>query len=1278
VRELAADRLADADAWLENVTGRGLQPLTANPATLTMLLEVAAARGGLPKTRAEAYETGCGHLCGRRRRFGTAQRIAGHVVLCAQTAIAVDEVIADRDSSGGDRGAIVDALRCGVFARAGAGRARFRHRTQAEFLCALWLAQGPLGVEQIDDLLFADTDDGRRVPPQLREVAAWLATESPEFAQRLLKHDPVLLLSADPAAWAPADRPVLVQALLSAIGSARVRRSDLSVRNRLPHLCHPGLSDQLRVVLNDPRADARRRETAADLAGACRVERLEGDLLALACDPAAPPSVRAAATGALSRFASSEARSGLIGLATAPPDEGVGDDLRGAALTATWPDVLSFDRLLASLTLSEPVAARGAFGDFLRRDLVDGLRDDQLASALRWAATLPVGDGRAGDVTHLREALLVRSATRLLDDDDVVDAYADLVVRLLAASGDVLSSDANGRHPDVFGDRRCRRRLVAALVTSARHQRDLDPAVLATSTPPLARPEDVAWAISQLTDGVGTSAEQRWAKLVDALLVQGADPDAVVEARASSRALARLTDDRFEQLEIGPTDAGELRDIGSTSRRFRQPPFDVRDKVARAIELWDDGDLDGFWAALAWMDHVERGAVHGSLTSDARRLRGWPLVDGDVHAWVLAAAPRYLRAATPDPHEWHREGRLERPAWAGYVALRLLHEEDPVALSSLGDEIWRRWAPVVVGWPRHDAAEAAFNDWAVAQLVRRAPEDAAAWLRDALARNASDGNQVVRRFAGSLIEPVQAAILDHASDRRLPWRQRAALIDFLLAERSAPGWRLARRMVTAATVRAPGERRQRAVEVACRLAAHAPDADWPRLRRLVGLDDEFGRALISTLAAGEQPIYERLTEPELADLFEWIESRFPRRAERPDAIAGHEWISAWQEQLLATLVARGTEDAVLAFDGLIETLPHLAFLDGMRADAAEAARHADWIAPVPTQLASMLDERERRWVTSDAALRRVVVTVLRRGETELQERDDGAARPPDLTSWVSAYLRQELGDPGSVIGRAVQVRSWGEGRAGGEHVALRVDAVAEGESSRPPVVSIIVDVEPGMSADALPSLDARLEDGRLRLPHRHSIYVMGYPNSGERDQGPSAKVRRQSIDELRASLARQAADVSARRGVDVEVVILDGSRPTRLANGLWEGPNRRLISLTGLLLTLLLACLIGLSVGAPARGIVAFAVLLTVPGAAILTRMRDIDPLVALLSAVILSLTVETAVALIMIWTGWWYPAAAAAALLAGSCAVFVHDLWPVRARGHGAHALPRRGLGPR
>jgi uncharacterized membrane protein len=88
------------------------------------------------------------------------------------------------------------------------------------------------------------------------------------------------------------------------------------------------------------------------------------------------------------------------------------------------------------------------------------------------------------------------------------------------------------------------------------------------------------------------------------------------------------------------------------------------------------------------------------------------------------------------------------------------------------------------------------------------------------------------------------------------------------------------------------------------------------------------------------------------------------------------------------------------------------------------------------------------------------------------------------------------------------------------------------------------------------------------------------------------------------------------------------------------------------------ACLVNLGVGAgTGRTIVTLLAALTVPGAAVMIRVPISDLVQGAALVAGLSLAVEVAVTLVMAWTGWWHPVAAAATLAGVTAAVLAADL---------------------
>ncbi len=1210
VQDAASARVEHPQTFLRAVITKGLQPLAMIPGTLNMLLDIAAEHGELPDSRAEVYQQGCELLChepAERRtksraarytlspskRFAVAQRIAGQMILAAQASISTTAKAPTPDATteavltGGqetdrllgsptdfevDELAVKDTLSCRLFAGIGEALLNFRHKTYGEFLCGRWLANGALSKEQIEDLVFSDLDGRARVIPELREVASWLAALSPEFAELLLTREPAVLVRADPASLPSSDRASIVTALLAAISSYELRRFDIPVRTALPHLGHPGLADQLRHVLHGQRRDPASRETAADIAGACRVLALESDLVAIALDSDAPPGLRHAAVGALGEFATPDCRRQLVGLATSALPEDTEDELKGAALSATWPSVLTLDELLTSLSPPKRLNLYGSYKHFLRSLLVDGLQDDQLAPALRWAATLPIEHAPTDGLSDLREQLLVRSAERLTDTN-TLDAFATVASNLLIANVDLFSRLALEEHPELLKDKKDRRRLLSAMLSRPAEQAAEpapDAAELVMSSPSLAPPEDVDWAAQQLIARIGTPEESAWAALVEAMLVNGASDETIFAARLKSPVLARLTSYRYEPILIDSPEADAMRDrqrrkaeMVERREEIRAPRFDVRAKVTEAKAIWDEGDLDGFWVALAWM---EQSSPSEGSSSQTPKSSPAGTLSATRSTWLTTAAATYLRDAPVEPSRWFQRRLVNEPAWAGYRALHLLATNEQ-QLSLIPCDIVERWAPMIVGWPLGDMSDDEFDRWAIVRLVHCAPDAAATWLKHALRRERSDGHAIaIRRFIGLVVAPVEKAILARARDSRQKPAERAELVSFLMAEGLESGWTLARRLVVPSAVRAGGPRRELAAALAARLAADTPSAEWQKIWPLIRADDQFGQDVIGRLA-GEigTHVAARLTEQQIADLFSWIEEHYPR-AENPIPQEAHyvgarEQIVIWSEQLTRELVGRGTLAAVIAFDRLVRDHPDLVWLRALREQTREAATRASWTAPSPAQILAMAQENTQRWVVSDRALRRVIASVLRSATDKLQGINPQVQLlwtdpPPEprgeqkLSDWIAAFLEYELQGRAIVVGRETQIRASVSGKGRGESIDLKIDAVAGKFTQGPPIVSVMVEVKGSWNRDLMTAMESQLVERYLTGQITQGIYVTGYfaADTWKDSDRKRTAARRHTIAGLTRDLQQQAEDVSTRRVVGVESIVLDCSlvapRPT--------------------------------------------------------------------------------------------------------------------------------------
>src|SRR5207249_9730442 len=105
----------------------------------------------------------------------------------------------------------------GLFTARGPDRLGWAHQTYAEFLASRYLEQQNVSTRQIADLIQHPLDPEKKLVPQLHETAAWIASNSREIFQQILKSEPDVLLRSDVATADDKTKSRLVDAIIDAV-----------------------------------------------------------------------------------------------------------------------------------------------------------------------------------------------------------------------------------------------------------------------------------------------------------------------------------------------------------------------------------------------------------------------------------------------------------------------------------------------------------------------------------------------------------------------------------------------------------------------------------------------------------------------------------------------------------------------------------------------------------------------------------------------------------------------------------------------------------------------------------------------------------------------------------------------------------------------------------------------------------------------------------------------------------------------------------------------------
>ena len=385
VEEAAKVEGIDSAHFLDVIEQLQIVPLAIKPVTLKFLLNTYQRDSCLPATQSELYVHGCRLLCeetsqSRRgsqqmgnlssdQRVSIAGRIAAITMFCNRYAIwmspdlgdvpeadiPIRELIGGREVVGSevsvDEGVIGETLSTGVFSSRGPSRIGWAHQTYAEFLAAQYLITKGLEPERILDLILHPTD--RKVIPQLRQVAAWIATLSPEMFQRLTTTDPEVLLYSDVTRADENGRRQLVESLLDLFDREELLDTDWALRQQYRKLNHTKLADQLRLFITNQAKGTVVRRVAVQIAEACQLREVSKELLTVALDNSDDIQIRIRAAYAIARVGDEATKAQLRPLADGKSGDDPEDELKGCALQALWPDLIAFEELVALLTPSK-------------------------------------------------------------------------------------------------------------------------------------------------------------------------------------------------------------------------------------------------------------------------------------------------------------------------------------------------------------------------------------------------------------------------------------------------------------------------------------------------------------------------------------------------------------------------------------------------------------------------------------------------------------------------------------------------------------------------------------------------------------------------------------------------------------------------------------------------------------------------------------------------------------------------------------------------------------
>lgn len=290
-----------------------------------------------------------------------------------------------------------------------------------------------------------------------------------------------------------------------------------------------------------------------------------------------------------------------------------------------------------------------------------------------------------------------------------------------------MSSSENVSFPvDLANNHRKRREVLTEIVTLCEDEQSL--AFLIWSKTPPATQNDLYWMIDCL-QSADKELQARWAILIHIMLRSNLTNykylDAVFYASEQNPILAQKVAHTYAPIVINSEEAQEMRAShfkwkALEERRQNRPKIEPSpsERVTLLLGKCESGDYAAWWQLNRELTLEPDGeGYHDELEADLTQLPGWQNADDVTRQRIIEAAKQYVLYGNPQTDQWLGTNKIYFPAFAGYRALLLLFHHMPDFISTLTDEIWKRWAAIVVAYPITFGSEEEKQHEGLIQLV---------------------------------------------------------------------------------------------------------------------------------------------------------------------------------------------------------------------------------------------------------------------------------------------------------------------------------------------------------------------------------------------------------------------------------------------------------------------------------------------------------------------------------------------------------------------------------
>ena len=1017
VEKAAAKEGFNSDSFLDAVRDKNVTSFATNPITLRFLLNIYRRHETFDaKTNVDLYHNGCICLCeesnesrvasnqqgnlDKNQRLVIAARMAAVTILSNREAVwsgihqdeapnqdfSIDSILSSCETYNNNlfnvsSPDIKETLDTGLFSARGENRLGWAHQSYAEFLAAWYIDHHQTPIREIDKLLFTQDQGNRRLIPQLQQTASWLASMRQDVFDTIVQSDPAALLSSD-IDNKESNAKLVVTQFLSNLSRAKIH-DFYKYNGYYRRLNHAGLADQLRPYIRSkqskwrvlfakicakPTRSDEARSAAILIAKQCSTKEVQQDLADLALNPNENNYLRKSAARAISSYGEEVYKKRLKPLALDAGSDDSSDELKGYALWATWPNLISAEEMFDHLTKPKQPNVTGSYKVFISSKLALHLKPGDMPVALDWLRKRQ-GERDYTDSFNELDNKITLKASQCLGEPDILRLFADIAFIHWEGHRPFAPHTSGQQTHHAFPsleDDNIRRALLEQVVCRA-CKKDKKPDTYKIYRD-IAKPIDFSWILNKLSEANSHSRaeDEMWASL----LRNGLDftnpnhVDAILTASQTSSILQTAFNFFLEPIDLDSEEANQQKESYKYRRDIRENPqpaqisVPLNQQISALLNAIETGAPDDFWKLLNLLSWSPDAYCHNSLVElDIRNLPGWLAADQEVQARIANAAKLYIIICDQRSCNWANSDQLDLSFMAGCKALHLLMHTDQALINELSADCWKKWAAAVVVYPNEGNQDVAYLS--LVQLAyKHAPAETISALEGMLDR-AKQNQQLIGldRFANCWDEQLNTLIINQLIDQPEYSKYHESLLENLIERREANAMEFALNLTRQPPAQINGDSslEHQKVKIAARILLENADSTiWPSVWQIIEGDRELGCEIFESIS----PIWLRdpkfvLTETQLADFYLWLTKQYP---DIENQSADH--VADLRRRILDMLKKRGTPLACQEILRLSEGLPELPWLKQVHLDARSVMLRTTWQPYEPSAVLELITKHK--------------------------------------------------------------------------------------------------------------------------------------------------------------------------------------------------------------------------------------------------------------------------------------------------------------------------------